>query len=420
MGGAVHDGRSVLTAQLGPTNTGKTHRAVERMLEHDSGMIGLPLRLLAREIYDRITARIGERAVALVTGEEKRIPSRPRYWVCTVESMPVSVDVDFMAVDEIQLATHHQRGHVFTDRLLHRRGRKETWFLGSETMRPMVQRLVPATDIETRPRFSELSHAGVRKLTALPARTAIVAFSASQVYEIAERLRQRRGGAAVVLGALSPRTRNAQVAMYQAGEVDYLVATDAIGMGLNMDVDHVAFASLSKFDGRETRPLEAPELAQIAGRAGRYESDGTFGTIEQAGELPKGIVDAIERHDFPPVRKVYWRNSDLDFASIDRLIASLKVRPPHRGLRPVERAEDFEALQILAKRTEVRALANGPRMVELLWEVCRIPDFRQLLLEVHTKLLGDIFIQLAGPAGMIDVDWMTPPHRSTRRYERRH
>lgn len=269
---------SPITAVLGPTNTGKTHRAIERMLEHDSGMIGLPLRLLAREVYDRITARIGEGSVALITGEEKRVPKRPRYWICTVEAMPVDLEVDFLAIDEIQLAAHDQRGHVFTDRLLNARGKRETWFLGADTMRPLIAELVPAAKLAQHPRLSSLVYAGASKLSKMPPRSAVVAFGAAQVYEVAERLRALRGGAAVVLGALSPRTRNAQVALFQSGEVDYLVATDAIGMGLNLDVGHVAFAGLRKFDGRDVRDLETAELSQIAGRAGRYLNDGSFGT----------------------------------------------------------------------------------------------------------------------------------------------
>ena len=282
------DGSPGVTLLLGPTNTGKTHRAVERMLSHESGMIGLPLRLLAREVYDRITAKIGELEVALVTGEEQRVPRRPRYWVCTVEAMPIGREVDFVAVDEIQLVSHPERGHVFTDRLLHARGRIETWFMGSDAARELSARLVPAARVRAHPRLSRLRSFGTSTLSALPPRSAIVAFSAARVYEIAEKVRERKGGAAVVLGALSPRARNAQVALYQAGEVDYLVATDAIGMGLNLDVFHVAFADVAKFDGKESRPLELAELAQIAGRAGRYLNDGTFGTL-----APLARVEAL-------------------------------------------------------------------------------------------------------------------------------
>ncbi len=394
-----------ITALLGPTNTGKTHRAVERMLEHRSGMIGLPLRLLAREIYDRITPRVGEQAVALVTGEEKRVPPRPRYWVCTVESMPVLRDVDFVAVDEIQLAAHPQRGHTFTQRLLRARGELETWFLGSESMRPMVEALLPTARLQTHPRYSQLSYAGTLSLGALPPRTAVVAFSVADVYDLAERLRQRHGGTAVVTGSLSPRTRNAQVAMYQSGEVDYMVATDAIGMGLNLEVDRVVFAALHKFDGSEVRALEPAELAQIAGRAGRYTSDGAFATLRPLPGLEPRVAAAIEQHQFPPLHRLVWRNDELDFDSVEALLASLRARPPRRALRLVERADDFEALQQLLRNPEIRARAQGRAAVELLWEVCRIPDYRKLLLESHVQLLAALFVQLHD-AGRIDAGWM--------------
>ena len=397
-----------ITAALGPTNTGKTHRAIERMLEHRSGMIGLPLRLLAREVYDRVTAQIGERRVALVTGEEKRIPPSPDYWVCTVESMPVEREVDFVAVDEIQLVAHRQRGHVFTDRLLHARGVRETWFMGSDTVRPLVEALVPTAGVHRHPRLSQLRGAGTLSLGALPPRTAIVAFSANEVYEIAERLRQRRGGAAVVLGALSPRTRNAQVALYQAGEVDYMVATDAIGMGLNMDVDTVAFASLRKFDGHERRELDPAELAQIAGRAGRAERDGQFCTLAPVSALPSQVVDAIETHRFAQLQRAVWRTSpsELDFRSLEALLTSLRRKPPRKVLEVVRSAEDYDALIQLTAREDIRGLARGQEAVALLWQVCQIPDFRKLLLDGHVDLLAEIYRQLASPRGRIDPDWM--------------
>jgi len=394
-----------LTLALGPTNTGKTHRAVERMLEHDSGMIGLPLRLLAREVYDRITARIGEAAVALVTGEEKRVPPRARYWVCTVEAMPTERSVDFVAVDEIQLAAHRERGHVFTDRLLRLRGRRETWFLGADTMAPIARSLLPGADLHRQMRFSQLRHTGRSGLGGLPPRTAVVAFSADEVYALAARLRARRGGAAVVLGALSPRTRNAQVALYQAREVQYIVATDAIGMGLNLDVDHVAFASLRKFDGKDQRYLSSPELAQIAGRAGRYKRDGTFGTLNPLPGLDERVVRAIEEHRFPAVRRLVWRNAGLDFESPEALIASLAVPPPGEAFERVERADDFDALRALAAQDAVLERATTPDRVALLWEVCQVPDFRKLLLARHVSLLGDVFVQLVDH-GRLDPSWV--------------
>ncbi|MCG8420453.1 MAG: helicase [Proteobacteria bacterium] len=394
-------------AVLAPTNTGKTHRAVERMLEHDSGMIGLPLRLLAREVYDRVTSLRGENQVALVTGEEKRIPSSPRYWVCTVESMPISRAVDFVAVDEIQLAAHHRRGHVFTDRLLNARGRQETWFMGAETIRQMVETLVPEAKVRRHPRLSQLRHAGMMSLRSLPPRSAVVAFSATRVYELAERLRQRRGGVAVVLGALSPRTRNAQVALYQSGEVQYLVATDAIGMGMNLDVDHIAFAGLRKFDGQRERLLEVHELAQIAGRAGRYQRDGTFGTLAPLPSLSNSVFHSIENHRFEPVQRLVWRNSRLDMRSVDALIASLARRPDHSVLKLVDYAEDYSALVKLASDDEIRRRCRGQDAVALLWEVCQIPDFRKLLEDSHVRLLGAIYRQLTGKSASIDVQWMS-------------
>jgi len=397
--------RSSITALLGPTNTGKTHRAVERMLSHSSGMIGLPLRLLARELYDRVSVRVGESKVALVTGEEKRIPPRPRYWLCTVEAMPLDRPVDFLAVDEVQLAAHRQRGHVFTDRMLHARGLRETWFLGADTMRPLVEQLLPTAALRRHPRFSKLRHVAPLGLSALPPRTALVAFSAAEVYELAEKLRRRRGGAAVVLGALSPRTRNAQVALYQSGEVSFMVATDAIGMGLNMDVDHVAFASLRKFDGRNSRALHPAELAQIAGRAGRHTRDGSFGTLSSVS-LDDDTVFRIESHRFAPVRQLVWRNSDLVFDSLDSLLASLKQRPKLRCLRLVERADDYAALGLLVKRADIVERARGPDAVSLLWDVCQIPDFRKLMTEHHASLLAELYLQLTSPAGKLDPDFM--------------
>lgn len=400
-----------ITALLGPTNTGKTHRAIEQMLRHRTGVIGLPLRLLAREVYDRVTARIGEQQVALVTGEEQRIPPRPRYWVCTVESMPEH-DVDFVAVDEIQLAAHPQRGHTFTDRLLHARGVHETWFLGSDTIRPLVEELVPTATLETAPRLSRLVHTGVHGQGSLPARTAVVAFSAEDVYAIAEALRQQHGGTAVVLGALSPRTRNAQVAMYQAGEVHHMVATDAIGMGLNMDVDRVVFASLQKFDGRERRPLDLAELGQIAGRAGRYTRDGGFGTLRPLPGLSPRTADAIEHHRFDPLHRLVWRSRELSFDSVPALVESLRQRPRRSCLKLVEHADDYEALVRLSRIDAVRQRAAGREAIELLWEVCRIPDYRKLLVDSHVQLLAAIYEQLAGPGGRLDEAWMA--HRIRR------
>jgi ATP-dependent RNA helicase SUPV3L1/SUV3 len=391
---------------LGPTNTGKTHYAIERMLAHRTGMIGLPLRLLAREIYDRIVAAKGAESVALLTGEEKIVPKAPAYWVCTVESMPVNLGTEFLAVDEIQMCADAERGHVFTDRLLHARGTEETLFLGAESMRGLIQRLVPHAQFITRPRLSDLAYTGAKKLTRLPRRTAVVAFTANEVYAIAELIRRQRGGAAVVMGALSPRTRNAQVALYQSGEVDFLVATDAIGMGLNMDVDHIAFASLEKFDGETTRALRAQELAQIAGRAGRYLNDGTFGVTGEAGEIEPTVIEQIESHRFDPVRVAQWRNTHLDFSSLEKLITSLEALPSLKGLQRARPSTDLVALKILKETPETAAKADGREKVKLLWEVCQVPDFRKITIDEHARLLAKLFDQLSTESRVIDADWL--------------
>jgi ATP-dependent RNA helicase SUPV3L1/SUV3 len=395
-----------LVAVLGPTNTGKTHLAIERMLGHRSGMIGFPLRLLARENYDRIVKLRGARSVALITGEEKILPPNPAYFVCTVESMPLDRAVDFLAVDEIQLCADPERGHVFTARLLHARGVHETMFLGADTIKPLMRRLVPEVEYVSRPRFSTLSYTGYKKVTRLPPRSAVVAFAISDVFSLAELIRRQRGGTAIVLGALSPRARNAQVGMFQAGEVDYLVATDAIGMGLNMDLDHVAFARTVKFDGRGPRRLTAAEMAQIAGRAGRHMSDGTFGTTAEQGPLDPEIIEAIEAHRFDPLTRLNWRNNRLRFESIAALLKSLDERPSRPGLVQAREADDHRALQALARNQEIAELATHPGAVRLLWEVCQIPDFRKVMSESHTRLLSHCFLHLAGPAERLPIVWI--------------
>lgn len=395
-----------LVAVLGPTNTGKTHFAIERMLDHQSGMIGFPLRLLARENYDRVVKRRGARAVALITGEEKILPPNPSYFVCTTESMPLDRPVEFLAVDEIQLCADADRGHVFTARLLHARGRAETMFLGADTIRPLMRRLVPDADYVTRPRLSTLSYTGHKKVTRLPPRSAVVAFAVADVFALAELVRRQRGGTAIVLGALSPRARNAQVGMFQAGEVDYLVATDAIGMGLNMDLDHVAFARLAKFDGHYPRRLTPAEVAQIAGRAGRHMNDGTFGTTAEEGPLDPAIVAAVEEHRFEPLTRLSWRNTSLNFRSLAALLNSLDERPPARFLVPVRDADDHRALRHLAANSEIAALAANPGAVRLLWEVCQIPDFRKVMSDSHARFLGQCFAHLAGAAGRLPTAWV--------------
>ena len=395
-----------LVAVLGPTNTGKTHLAIERMLGYRSGVIGFPLRLLAREIYDRIVKLRGARSVALITGEEKISPPSASYFVCTVESMPLDRPVDFLAVDEIQLCADPERGHVFTARLLHARGLQETMFLGADTIKPLMRRLVREVEHVSRPRFSTLSYTGHKKVIRLPPRSAVVAFTVADVFSLAEVIRRQRGGTAVVLGALSPRARNAQVGMFQAGEVDYLVATDAIGMGLNMDLDHVAFAKIDKFDGRGPRRLNAAEIAQIAGRAGRHMSNGTFGTTAEQSSLDPQIVEAVESHRFDPLTRLNWRNSRLRFESVAALLKSLEERPPVSGLVRAREADDHRALQVLAGKPEIEALTVHPGAVRLLWEVCQIPDFRKVLSDGHTRLLAQCLIHLAGPEQQLPSSWI--------------
>ena len=393
-----------VTAVLGPTNTGKTHLAIERMVAHPTGMIGLPLRLLAREVYQRVVDKVGAAAVALVTGEEKIKPERPRFWVCTVEAMPRDLAVDFVAIDEIQLAADLDRGHVFTDRLLNRRGRAETMLIGAGTMRPVIEQLIPGVNVVTRPRLSQLMFAGDRKITRLAPRSAIVAFSVEEVYAIAELIRRQKGGAAVVLGALSPRTRNAQVEIYQSGDVDYLVATDAIGMGLNLDVDHIAFAADKKYDGHHFRKLNPAEFGQIAGRAGRHLRDGTFGTSGRCPPFEADLVEAIENHRFEPVRQLQWRNTDLDFRSVAQLLDSLNLQPTEPGLTRALIAEDMSTLEILARDPDIKALAQGRPAVERLWEVCGLPDYRKIAPQQHADLATTLYLRLMRH-GRLDIDW---------------
>ena len=389
---------------LGPTNTGKTHLAIERMLAHSSGLIGLPLRLLAREVYNKIADRAGTDSVALITGEEKIKPPKPRFWVSTVEAMPRDLDVSFLAVDEIQIAADLERGHVFTDRILNRRGRDETLLLGAATMRGIVERLLPGANIVTRPRLSQLEFAGDRKITRQPRRTAIVAFSADEVYAIAELIRRQHGGAGVVLGSLSPRTRNAQVAMFQNGDVDYLVATDAIGMGLNLDVDHVAFASDRKYDGYQFRRLNPAEFAQIAGRAGRATRDGTFGTTGRCAPFEPELVNALQNHTFESVRMLQWRNSKLDFSSLGALQVSLALSPTHEVLTRAPIAEDVRVLDHVARDADIREMAHGAAAVERLWDACQIPDYRKIAPAAHAELVTSLFAFLM-QKGCIPDSW---------------
>ncbi len=389
---------SQIKAVLGPTNTGKTHLAIERMCAHSSGMIGFPLRLLAREVYDRVCAIKGENRVALITGEERIEPKDARWLLCTAEAMPVLADLAFVALDEAQLAADRERGHIFTDRLLHARGREETMLLGSASLEPMINKLVPRAEVVSRPRFSTLSHAGARKLSRVPPRSAIVAFSAEQVYAIAEMLRRFRGGAAVVMGALSPQTRNAQVALYQSGEVDYLVATDAVGMGLNLDIDHVAFAGLSKFDGIRQRRLTPAEMAQIAGRAGRHQRDGTFGTLSGTHAHDAQFTDeevyAIEEHRFAPLSKLFWREAEPRFDNLATLISDLEAPPQEEGLVPAPEAVDLAVLKRLADDADVTSSVGSADQVKRFWEACSLPDFRQQGPDMHARFVARLWQDL--------------------------
>ncbi len=404
-----------ITAVLGPTNTGKTHYAIERMLAHRTGVIGLPLRLLAREVYDRIVAARGPSVAALVTGEERIVGARAQYWVCTVEAMPTDIGADFLAVDEIQLCADPERGHVFTDRLLNARGLLETMFLGADTMRGAIAALVPKVQFARRERFSTLTYSGSKKTSRMPSRSAIVGFSVENVYALAELIRRQKGGAAVVMGALSPRTRNAQVAMYQNGDVDYLVATDAIGMGLNLDIGHVGFSATSKFDGWRMRNLFPHELAQIAGRAGRHMAPGTFGVTGEAAPLAPEVIDSIENHRFSPIQRLNWRSSALDFGTVDRLISSLEVSPQDEWLMRGREADDVRALKTLADLPAIRDRARNPRDLRLLWDVCRIPDFQGISAQEHANLLQRIFGFLQ--EGHVPDDWLSAQIRRIDRTE---
>jgi ATP-dependent RNA helicase SUPV3L1/SUV3 len=403
---------SRLIAVLGPTNTGKTHYAVERMLGHASGMIGLPLRLLAREIYDRVVKLRGRASVALITGEEKIIPPRAAYFICTVEAMPLTREVEFLAVDEIQLCADPSRGHIFTHRLLHARGRQETLLLGAAAMAPLIRRLLPDAEFLSRERFSELTYAGSKKLTRLPRRSAVVAFSTDNVYAIAELIRRQRGGAAVVMGSLSPRTRNAQVALYQSGEVDFLVATDAIGMGLNMDVDHVAFAGLRKFDGKRTRWLTPPEIGQIAGRAGRFRTNGTFGVTGEAPEMDEDLVQSVESHSYEPIVGAEWRSAALDFTNLTELMRSLGRPPSREGLKLAEESLDETTLRTLARDEEIASRVRDRSALITLWDACQTPDFRKTTLDEHVRLVRTIFEHLTSRQRRLPQDWIAEMFRA--------
>jgi ATP-dependent RNA helicase SUPV3L1/SUV3 len=407
---------SNVKAILGPTNTGKTYYAMDRMLAHSSGVIGFPLRLLARENYDKAVSQVGISQVALVTGEEKIIPPYAKYFCCTVESMPLNREFSFVCVDEIQLAADPDRGYIFTDRILHSRGLKETVLLGAETIRPLLQKILPDVIIDTRPRLSTLSYIGVKKLTRLKPRSTIVAFSVPEVYKIAELIRTKKGGAAIVMGALSPRTRNSQVDLYQNGQVDYLIATDAIGMGLNMDIDHVAFASDSKFDGNIPRYLTPPEIAQIAGRAGRSTRNGTFGVIDESLKFDEETIEQVESHSFFPLKNLWWRNTDLNFSSVNKLVKSLDKAPPFNFMRKKVGALDAICLTHLSQIDTIKAKIENEENLSLLWNICQIPDFSNTLSGMHFNLLEKTF-ELLLSKGKLDNEWIKSQITRLDRYD---
>tara|TARA_E500000331_G_scaffold121247_1_gene118422 strand:+ start:3965 stop:6451 length:2487 start_codon:yes stop_codon:yes gene_type:complete len=395
-----------ITAILGPTNTGKTFLAVETMLGFESGIFGFPLRLLAREIYDKCTKKVGKEKVALVTGEEKIIPPNPKYFICTVECMPKDLSVDFIAIDEVQMCTDKERGHIFTDALLNYRGNKLTMLLGSNIMKNIITTLVGDVEFVKRERFSKLSYDGYKKISRLSSKTAIIAFSIEEVYAIAELVRRQKGGAAVIMGSLSPKTRNAQVELYQSGEVDFLVATDAIGMGLNMDIDNVYFSNLKKFDGRKTRNLGLVEIAQIAGRAGRYTNDGYFGITGQCEKLSSEDIENLENHKFEPLNKIYWRNSNLNFDSFNNLVGSIEEKSKNEILKRINDCEDEKVLKFLLKNNSGIKIKDNNEHVKTLWECCQIPDFSKKAYGQHIEVVKTVYNFLTSKPKKVSNEYM--------------
>ena len=398
--------KNKITAVLGPTNTGKTHLAIETMLSFDSGMIGFPLRLLAREVYDKIIKKTGLDKVALITGEEKIIPTTAKYFLCTVESMPIDKQLDFVGVDEIQMCSDHERGHIFTDRLLNIRGNKLTMFMGSYTIKNIISKLDGDIDFINRNRLSKLLYAGYKKISRIQRKTAIIAFSAEEVYAIAELIRRQKGGAAIVMGSLSPKTRNAQVELYQSGDVDFLVATDAIGMGINMDLNHIYFSNLKKFDGKKLRKLNLSEIGQIAGRAGRYLNNGSFGITGECKEINAEEVDLLENHKFEEIQSLFWRNSDLNFNNSSTLIKSLDEKPNKKWLRKINECEDEKALKFFLRDKNLDDIHFNNEKLSLLWECCQIPDFVKKTYGNHYEVIGNVFKYLNSKNGKITNDYM--------------
>jgi ATP-dependent RNA helicase SUPV3L1/SUV3 len=406
-----------ILAILGPTNTGKTFLAIERMLEYGNGVIGFPLRLLAREVYDKIVLKIGYERVALVTGEEKIIPPKADYYLCTVESMPQDINFEFAAIDEIQMCADPERGHIFTDRLMNYRGDKLTMFLGSDTIKKLLTELVPETEFIYRERLSKLTYSGYKKISRIKPRSAIIAFSVDDVYALAEFVRRQKGGAAVVMGSLSPKTRNSQVEIYQSGDVDFLIATDAIGMGINMDIDNVYFSGLKKYDGKKIRDLRDSEIGQISGRAGRYMNDGSFGTTGDCERLTDEQIDKVENHRFDDVLNIFWRNSNLDFTSSQNLIQSLSVRPPQDNLQRNKDLIDETTFRFLVSEKSNLNFNNHQNFVKLLWECCQIPDFTKSSYNEHTDIIYKVFSFLSSDKGKITNDWMKQQLSNLNNYE---
>jgi len=395
-----------ITAVLGPTNTGKTHLAVETMLSYESGILGFPLRLLAREIYDKCVEKVGKEKVALITGEEKIIPKSPKYYICTVESMPQNIFVDFIGIDEIQMCTDHERGHIFTERLLNSRGEKLTMFLGSHTMKEIIASLDDKVEFVNRERYSKLTFSGYKKISRLNPKTALIAFSIDEVYAIAELVRRQKGGAAVIMGSLSPKTRNSQVKLYQSGDANFLVATDAIGMGINMDIDNVSFSRLKKFDGKKTRRLNLSEISQIAGRAGRHINDGSFGITGECEPLSAEEVEKLEKHDLSKINQIYWRNSDLNFDSIDKLVNSLEKKPNSHFFKRISDCEDEKVLKLLTKGSDKIKTSNASDIVKTLWECCQIPDFSKKAYGNHLDVVRKVYDFLISKTGKVSNEYM--------------
>mgnify|MGYP003298530386 FL=1 len=394
-----------ITAVLGPTNTGKTFMAIETMLGFDSGMIGFPLRLLAREVYDKIVNRVGVNNVALITGEEKIIPANSKYFLCTVESMPIDKQLDFVGIDEIQMCSDRERGHIFTDRLLNLRGEKLTMLMGSNTMKSLLSNLKEDIEFISKDRLSQLTYSGYKKISRIERKSAIIAFSAEEVYAIAELLRRQKGGAAIVMGSLSPKTRNSQVELYQKGDVDYLVATDAIGMGINMDLDNIYFSNLKKFDGKKLRRLNIKEIGQISGRAGRNKNDGSFGITGECKEITSEEVELLEKHKFEDIRNIFWRNSNLDFRSINNLIKTLEEKPNKDWLRRISECEDEKVLKYLIKDNDLN-IEEKSEELKLLWECCQIPDFVKKTYGHHLEIVKKVFQFLKGGKAKITNQYM--------------